>query len=337
VVTSLGLADTVFSVVDEQFGEVDRRDLTVTLDAPVTASDLATLRERGDIAAAERFAEAPVTLAADGDQTDQLLQVFEAETVAHGFDGPLPGEGLVVGSSARVALDLEVGDAVEVVVPGAGQGEPSRITTTVAGFVDEPVPSVSYASVDAWERAGAEPTSTVVVTLVDRSQHEEVRDELQAEPNVLAVVDQQASVQALQSLMGLTYVFIGLMVAFALVMAVALVYNMVSVSLAERTGEVATLQANGVERSFIRRTVTGENLLTILAGVIPGLLVGFVMARAFLGQFETESFTFDLVLLPRSILLAVGLVVVSGLLAQWPGLRSLDRLDLASVVRERSE
>jgi hypothetical protein len=65
--------------------------------------------------------------------------------------------------------------------------------------------------------------------------------------------------------------------------------------------------------------------------------VGFFMARAFLGQFDTESFSFDLVLLPRSVLLAVVLVVVSGLLAEWPGLRSLDRLDLAAVVRERSE
>ncbi len=337
VVTSLGMADTVFSVVDRQFGEIDKRDLTVTLDAPVTAADLAALGQQPDVAAAERFAETPAVLVSGGEQSDQLLQAFEPDTAAHGFDGPLPPSGLVVGSSARSELGLEVGDAIEVVVPGAGSGESSRVATTVAGFVDEPVPSVSYVSIDAWQAAGAPETSTAVVMLVDRSDHETVRDALQAEPNVLAVVDQQASVQALQSVMGLTYVFIGLMVAFALVMAVALVYNMVSVSLAERTGEVATLQANGVDRSFIRRTVTGENLLTILAGVVPGLIVGFFMARAFLGQFDTESFSFDLVLLPRSVLLAVVLVVVSGLLAEWPGLRSLDRLDLAAVVRERSE
>lgn len=337
IITSLGMADTVISVIDRQFVDIDRRDLTVTFDAPVGDTELAALAERPEIATAERFAETPVVLAANGATSDQLLQVFEPDTVAHGFDEPLPTKGIVLSEFARRDLDVDVGDPIEVVVPTVEGAGGVRIGSTVAGFVDEPVPLVSYASIDAWERAGAPPTTVAVVTLVDRQQHREVRDELQSVPGVVAVVDQQASVRALQDLMGLTYVFIGLMVAFALVMAVALVYNTVSVSLAERTGEVATLQANGVGRGFIRRTVTGENLLTIVAGTIPGLLLGALLARLFLTQFETESFVFDFVLHPRSIVIAVVLIVVSALVAELPGLRALGRLNLAEVVRERSE
>ncbi len=342
MITSFGMADTVFALVDRQFGDIDKRDLTITFDHTVGTDDLAALEARPDVATAERFAELPVVLAANGATSDELLQVFERETVAHGFDEPLPADGVLVSDLSRRALGVRVGDEIEVTVPTitgaqATGGGPARFETTVAGFVDEPIPSVSYASIDAWDRAGAPPTDVAVVTLFDRGTHQIVRDALQSEPGVVAVVDQRAMVDTLQQFMGLTYLFIGLMVAFALIMAIALVYNMVSVSIAERTGEVATLQANGIGRRFVRRTVTAENLLTVAAGVVPGTVLGWLMARAFLTQFETESFSFDFLLTNRSLALSVALVVAAALLAQWPGLRALGRIDLAAVVRERSE
>jgi putative ABC transport system permease protein len=250
----------------------------------------------------------------------------------HGFATPLPDAGIVLGATARAALDAAVGDRVVVTVPTRD----ASVEVAVAGFVDEPVPSVSYVSIDQWS-AGGTVVDTAVLGLVDRDAHDAVRAAVQLEPGVTAVVDQQASRQAIEQLLGLTFLFVGLMVAFALVMAVALVYNMVSVSLAERTGEVATLQANGVGRSFIRRTVTFENLLTVLAGVVPGAVLGWLVAVQFVGQFDTESLAFELVLRNRSIAVAVVLVLASAMLAQWPGLRALARLDLATVMRERSE
>lgn len=337
LITSLGLSDTVFAVVDRQFDDIDRRDLTVTFDHAVDDADLAALADRADVATAERFVEAPAVLVAGTTASDQLLQVFEPGTRAHGFDDPLPAEGVVLSDLARRELDVDVGDPVEVLLPTLGDGTAARLPATVAGIVDEPVPSVVYTSIDQWERWSAPATDVAVVTLVDRDQHQSVRAALAADPSIVAVVDQRAMVEAVRSLMGLTYLFVGLMVAFALVMAIALVYNMVSVSLAERTGEVATLRANGVGDRFVRRTVTAENLLTVAAGVVPGTVIGWYVARFFIGQFDTESFSFDLVVHPRSVVLAIGFVVVAALVAQWPGLRALDRLDLASVVRERSE
>ena len=61
------------------------------------------------------------------------------------------------------------------------------------------------------------------------------------------------------------------------------------------------------------------------------------MARLFLQQFEMSSVTFDFVLRNRSLAVAIVLIVASAVVAQWPGLRTLRRLDIAQVVRERSE
>ena len=345
IITSLGLADTTAGAFDEQFDEVDLRDLTVTFDAPVTDAELAQLDARSDVATAERFVELPVVFESPDGTSDQLLQVFERDTAAHGFKTALPADGIVLSELAADDLDVDIGDEITVSVPTLGgeerPSEPAggtfRFDATVSGIVDEPVPSISYTSIDTWESVGAPPTHRAVLTLTDPSSHEAARDAIQAAPGIAAVVDQQATESALRDLMALTYLFIALMLAFSVIMAIALVYNMVSVSLAERTGEVAALRANGVGHRFIRRTVTTENLLTMLAGIVPGTIVGLLLARSFLQQFDTDSITFDFVLHGRSLALAIGLVLVSAIVAQWPGLRALRRLNIASVVRERSE
>ncbi|MDJ0767205.1 MAG: FtsX-like permease family protein [Ilumatobacter sp.] len=331
VIVSMGLSDTVFDLLDRAFNDVDRRDLVVSFDDELRDDDLTRLASSPDIASSEPFAEAPVVLAAGARSTDQLLQAFEPSTSMHGFESPLPESGIVLGSRARDELRVSAGDRVTVAL---ASGE--RFEAEVAAFVSEPVPAISYVSIDQWRAAGGA-IDTAVVALTDRSAHEAVRAEVQTLPGVTAVVDQQATQRAIEELMALTYLFVGLMVAFAIVMAVALVYNMVSVSIAERTGEVATLEANGVGRRLIARTVTIENLMTVAAGAVPGTILGWIVAGQFIGQFDMESLAFQLALRDRSLVVAIVLVLGAALVAQWPGLRSLRRLDLATVVRERCE
>ncbi len=133
--------------------------------------------------------------------------------------------------------------------------------------------------------------ATAVVTLVNRDLHQQVRDQVAAWPDVLAATDHRAMIATVRELMTITRVFVALMVLFAVFMAVGLLFNAVTVSLAERTNEMATLQANGVPRRWIRTTVTGEIMVTV-PGLAPGALIGWLVAGRFLAQFNNESFRF---------------------------------------------
>ena len=332
LITSLALNDTVGQVIDRQFADVDRRDLSVRLDHPVTDSDLADLASIDGVATAEPSLEIPVVITSGSQVTEQLLQVFRADTVAHGFDEPLPTTGVVLGSLAREDLTVAVGDEVSISIPATG----SLVSAPVAAFVDEPVPSVSYTSLVAWLAAGGTAPSTAVITMVDHDDHSRLRDVLAARADVVAVTDHRAMVDTIRDLMSLTLVFVGLMVVFAVLMAVGLLFNAVTVALAERTNEMATLQANGMPRGWIRATVTAETLLVVIFGLVPGLLLGWFVAGKFMGQFDNESFRFDMALSPSSVILAVALVIVVALVSEIPGLRHIDRMDLPAVVRERS-
>lgn len=332
LITSLALNDTMGSVIDRQFGQVDKRDLSVRFDHPVTAADLAELRSLAEVATADPSVELPVVLLANGAQSEQLLQVFAAGTAAHGFAEPLPGDGLVLGFTARTVLGVSVGDMVTVDIPAMAV----RVSAPVAGFVDEPVPSVSYTSLKAWAAMGGVAPTTAVLTLIDHDLHAEVRDVLAGRPGVLAVTDHRAAIDTVRELLTITTVFVALMVVFAVLMAVGLLFNSVTVSLAERTNEMATLQANGMPRSWIRATVTGETMAVTLIGLAPGALVGWLVAGRFLAQFNNDSFRFVMTLSPWSMAFAVVLVLVVAGVSEVPGLRRIDRLDLPAVVRERS-
>ncbi len=111
LITSLALNDTTGSVIDRQFSQADKRDPTVRFDHPASAADLDRLRSFDSVATAGPSVEVPVVLAANGEQSEQSLQVFVAGTAAHGFAKPLPAAGLLLGYTSLAVWTAAGGTA----------------------------------------------------------------------------------------------------------------------------------------------------------------------------------------------------------------------------------
>ncbi len=155
-------------------------------------------------------------------------------------------------------------------------------------------------------------------------------------PEVAAVVDARALYTAAQSFMGLFYAFVGLMVVLGAVMALALIYTTMSANISERLTELASLRAAGMGRRQLTLLVSSENLLLTVIGIVPGLVIGYYAAAAFMASFSSDLFSFDLALRPWTPALVALALIAAALLSQWPVLRAVDRIDVAVVVRERS-
>jgi putative ABC transport system permease protein len=134
----------------------------------------------------------------------------------------------------------------------------------------------------------------------------------------------------------LFYAFVGVMLIFGGLMAFSLMFNTISVNIAERSTEFATLKANGMADRTIASMVVNENMLLTTIGIIPGVLLGIAVSGLFLTSFNNDSFTFALSIEPVTIAVAIGVMYVVALLSMVPGLRSIKRLDIAQVVRERA-
>ncbi len=82
--------------------------------------------------------------------------------------------------------------------------------------------------------------------------------------------------------------------------------------------------------------MTCENLVVSALGVGLGLVVGYMLADFYMASYSTDLFSFDLHMEPLTLVLSAAVVLGVALLAQWPALRTLGRVDIASVVRERA-
>jgi putative ABC transport system permease protein len=259
----------------------------------------------------------------------------------HGFyeaDGEqieLPASGLVVGKAVQGRLDLSIGQPVRVGAPGTGV----EVSAPLDAVVNEPLGAFAYASLDAVQ-ALAGPRlgegNSVFVSYDPGVDRDRMRRALSAVPGVTAFVDSKALQEYMDSYLGLYYLFIGIMVLFGGAMAFALLYNSIQANLAERSVEVATLRAAGTPFATLARMITVENTIVAALGIAPGLVLGYLMAKLFMEQFQTDWFSFELEMYPSTFVFAALAILAVALLSQLPGLRAVKRLDIAEVVRERA-
>jgi len=119
-------------------------------------------------------------------------------------------------------------------------------------------------------------------------------------------------------------------------MAAALLYNTMSANVAERTGELSTLQAAGVGAGLLGRLVAAENMLLVVAGLPIGLPAGALLADWIMSTKVTEGYRWHLDMDATTPLVVAGAVLLAALLAQIPAVWVIGRMDVAKVVREHS-
>jgi putative ABC transport system permease protein len=256
---------------------------------------------------------------------------------------PADGE-VVLGVALQGILGVDVGDEVTiepVAATAAGQGTPQPVRLRIAGFVDEPLGTRAYTTLATAAAAAGlppadPPVGTVLVRFVPGADAGAVRDRLADLPAVAAVVDTQALYDLAQQFLGLFYAFVGVTLVLGGIMAFALIFNTLSANVMERAVELTALRALGMPSATIGRIVTAENVLLTLIALVPGLVVAYALAAVFMASFSSDLFQFELAVRPTTFVGTAVAIVVVALLSQVPSLRTVRRLDLARVVRERA-
>ena len=155
----------------------------------------------------------------------------------------------------------------------------------MAGLVDEPLGTALYATnAVASSIVPAQGVDSYLLSIKPGADHTQIRNEITGINGVVAYQDTNAIVGIVDQYLGLFYAFIGVMIALGSVLALAMIYVTMAVSVAERTGELATLSAAGVSVGKVARTIATENLLATTLGIPFGLGLGVLAARAFLGS-----------------------------------------------------
>ncbi|NNC40971.1 MAG: ABC transporter permease [Acidimicrobiia bacterium] len=339
VLVSWGMIDTISHLMNTQFVDIQQEDATVYFTGPVGDAEIETLGGIDGVEVVEASLQIPVRLVAEVENYDTNLVSLAAATEMHRFlstDGEWLdlGSGLLVGKALGDLLDVEIGDSIDVQVGLLG----ASFTEEIAGFLDEPLGTLAYLSDERLtEIAGVDlPATSALIRYEEGREGGDLRSAITELPGVAAFNDSKAMFDMMQEFMLLFYAFVGVMLVFGGAMAFALIFNAMSVNIAERRREVATLLAVGTDRKTISRLITTENLIVAVMGIPIGLVAGYYLSKAALGTFSSDMFSFDLYVRPMTFVWASLAIVVVALVSQIPGLRAVRRISIPQIIKERA-
>jgi putative ABC transport system permease protein len=134
----------------------------------------------------------------------------------------------------------------------------------------------------------------------------------------------------------------GFLLAFggiALFVGSFVIANSLSITIAQRTRELATLRMLGASRRQVLRSIIAEALVVGVVASVIGLLVGFVLAKGLFWLFDKVGFTLPnqgLVFETRTAIIALAAGIIVTLVASLRPARRATRVPPIAAVREGS-
>jgi putative ABC transport system permease protein len=126
-----------------------------------------------------------------------------------------------------------------------------------------------------------------------------------------------------------------MLILFAGVIAVGVIYNGARIALSERGRELASLRVLGFTRQEIAVILFGEQAVVTLIGIPLGFLVGYLLAGTLVSAFATEAYRIPLVVAPSTYAFAAIVTVAAAVFAGLLVRHRLNRLDLIAVLKTR--
>jgi len=217
-------------------------------------------------------------------------------------------------------------------------------TFTVIGFIDEQgslsAPPMYMTLADA-QSALNQPglINTVEVNIDANADEDAVTKDIENALGSSFQSDTASSVMDSVGALGIAFSVLDLLGFLALFLGAFLIFNTFRTVVVERHHDLAMLRAVGATRRQITTMIMIESLLQGIVGTLIGLILGYLLALAyisFIGQFYHTYFagiTIELRLIPSAVVLASVLGIITALLAGYLPARSAGRASPLEALR----
>lgn len=332
-----GMTDSMNYFFKNNYTDVERWDVAAVFDTPQSQAVRDDIRGWDGVKKVEPLAQFPATLRTDGHSEDVLLTALETDQTLHGFQfvegvsgqDALADGKLVLSAGLLKKIGLAEGDSVTL------DTRMGKQTFTLGPPSDELMNTIVFVSLaELQKRIGSPvPVFNAFYLTVDDAQVGGIKRDLYHLPGAVSVQRKADMVEDLQGYMVLFYAFTGVMLIFALLMSFALLFNAMTVGVLERKREFATMRSLGTGRRWIALLLSGESGILWALTLLPGLVLGYLMALAMGSMFTTDLFTFTIVIAPVTYVAAALGILTTMLLAALPAVRRVNRLNLAEATK----
>ncbi len=338
VVVSLSMLDWLGQILSFQYHELIHYDADVLFASPQDSSSIEALAALRGVDRVEAYAMTPCRFVVNGSEAGEgTLKAVQPDTQLMGFYNTsgkaeaVPADGVLLNSWFHDGLGVKAGDMVGVATPLG------TLEITVRGFVKQFGGLSAYTDLSVLQKLAGANAYTGAMVASNTVQGEALRNLLLQVPSVSSVAIPAFVEEMVRSqFLGPLYAFVGFLIAFAVAMALALIYNTMSISFLEREREVTLMLALGYKVREVASIFAAENMAVALGALIPGLVGGALLFKALIKTMTNEITSFPGTTSLRTYLIAAGVVIAVVFLSQLPSLLRVKRIDLSQAIKSRS-
>lgn len=232
--------------------------------------------------------------------------------------------GLYVTNGFAEAANIKVGDKMKVIPYHDGK----EYTFEVKGIVTSESNQGAYIMSSTFEKAGGvfNPSTLLVGDNVSSRQ-------LSNDSNIQSVIEKNNQERnAYDFVNSLMSVFL-MIIVFALLLVVVVLYNLGSLNFVERARDYATLQVLGFSKRKLQNITIIENLITTSIGWIIGIPMGIWFLRQYVATFSTIRIEYTAYVSWQVLLLASLLVWLTSLLTTVVISRRIKKIDMVEALK----
>ena len=340
VVTGLFWRDAIAMLMDTQFNQVLRGDVSVALLEASPARIEHEMAKLPHVTAVEAARTAPVRLVHANHVWRGTIHGKTGQPELHRIVDmgqriiKPPDNGLLLTDRLAERLQIKPGDTVRVEFL---DGRREVLEVAVTGVVVELMGMNAYTERHSLNRLLREGDLVNQLTVtVERGHEPELLNRLKELPRVAVAFSKSVMTRNLEEVTARNVlVFSGILTAFATIIAIGVVYNNARIALAERAWELASLRVLGFTRGEVSAFLLGELAIEIVLALPLGMVLGYLLASGIVNLIKTDEFYFPFVIEPATFAFAALCVLAAGAVSALIVRRRVDTLDLVGVLKTR--
>lgn len=332
--------DAIETVVDSKFNLEMRSDVIVWVAEPVNDDARHTVARLPGAIAVESGRDVPVRLIhghrseriaiqghAARPELQRIVDVDNRQTLPR-------RDGLLMTDRLAEKLGVRVGDRIRIETL---EGRAVVRMVPVVATVRDMMGLNAYMERRALNRLlGEDDVSTRFAVAVARGREDAFLRAAVAVPRIVGAFSKATLWRNMQEISARNIrIMSTLLTAFAVVIAVGVVYNNARIALAERGWESASLRVLGFTRTEVSVLLLGELGLTIAIALPPGMLAGNALVHLIVELLRSDQFFFPVAIRARTYAWACLAVLAAGVASALVVRRRIDRLDMVASLKTR--
>ena len=346
MLVGFGLKDSIFAIVDIQYGEIQLYDGNIIMESGATEEERnqieSELEKDSGTAGLTEGLLTQVTVGNGSQWYDVYLDVpadveeFEDFVVLKDRVTDerysLDGSGAVLTEKMAGELDVKAGDSITIRDEDKGD-----LTVKISAVCENYLGHYLYMTPEVYEAVyGENPDyNSIFYKTADRTTEEAERigEEALALPGALSISYTTDMREQVDNMLGALDTVIVVLIISAGMLAFVVLYNLNNINITERQRELATLKVLGFYNSEVSMYVYRENILLTLFGAVFGIILGKILHRFIIVTVEVESVMFGRNIDLSSFIYGFALTFLFSLLVNGAMYFKLKKIDMVESLK----